>query len=188
MAILAPVSENYEFVLLIAGIAAFSWAYDRFVHKAKEESKFLAIISGVAAVIIFAELFLMVFNKEAFHWSTFLLYFALAAFMLAKPLKDFPFALSLTLVLISLLMMIYLFLREQYTLLRVIPLYSVMIVIFVIAAIFFAATMLAEKIADIFLGILSWSPIIIVLSLVAILQILLIIITGDDRGIAQYLT
>ncbi len=188
MAILTPVSENYALILLIAGIAAFSWAYDRFIHKAKEESKFLAKVSGAAAIIIFAELFLMVFNKETFHWFTFLVYFLLATFMLAKPLKDFPFALSLTLVLVSLLLAIYLFLREQYTLLRTIPLYSVMVVILLIAATFFAATLIAEKTADIFLGILSWSPNIIVLSLVAILQILLVLITGDDRGIAQYLT
>ncbi len=188
MAILTSVSANYEFVLLIAGIAAFSWAYDRFIHKAKEESKLLAKISGAAAIIIFAELFLMVFNKEPFHWFTFLIYFVLGAFMLAKPLKEFPFALSLTLVLISLLLSIYLFLREQYTLLRVVPLYAIMIILFVIAATFFVATMLAEKTADIFLGIFSWSPNIIVLSVVAIFQILFILVTGDDRGIAQYLT
>ena len=182
------ISQSYVYILLISGIISFSWAYDRLIHKAKEESKLLAKISGVAAIIIFSTLFLMILANVQFHWLTFLLYFLLAVLMLAKPLKEFPFALSLTLLIITLLLTIYLFLRKNYTFLKIIPLYVVMIVILLIAIVFFVATFFLESTVDFFLGVFSWSPNIITLSIICLVQALLIIITGSDKGIAYFFT
>ncbi|UCE14777.1 MAG: hypothetical protein JSV04_06245 [Candidatus Heimdallarchaeota archaeon] len=189
---LEPVVEFLPLIILVAGIIGLAYGINKFIKSKEQESdllKFLAlgtsIVIGVVNLIAIYEWLLDTAPPDVeVHWLTILLIFLAGSSMLGEPLKNTPIAAIIALVVFGALAgLLILFADFEEGLSRIaigeiitIPLWLVILVIVIIVGLVFLATLFTEFTIDRILQLISWAPVVIVLSLLLVIQGFLILL------------
>lgn len=189
---LEPLVEFLPLIILIAGIIGLAYGINKFIKSKEQESdvlKYLAlgtsIVIGVVNLIAIYEWLLdTVAPSVEVHWLTILLIFLAGSSMLGDPLKDTPIAAVIALIAFGALAgLVILFADFEKGLSDIaigeiitIPLWLVILVIVIIVGLVFLVTLFTEFTIDRILQLISWAPVVIVLSLLLAIQGLLILL------------
>ncbi len=186
--VLEFIGSIYEFIFILGGIAGVVMGFDRLIKSEEEESHKLQWLAFAGAVLVFASVILIVYNKQTITNYSALFGFLFFIATIARPLKKIPFA-FLAAIIIG-LGIFYLVMSNvgEISILSNISLKWLVIGIIVIVVIIFIIGFFQESAMDGLLVVLGWSPIILILSITLIVQgITLLLDWPDVDGILSYL-
>ena len=181
-------------IVTIAGIIGLAYGINKLMKSKDEESPILKYLALGTSIIIGLLNILAIFywkfdasvEVTTVHWLTVLLIFLAGSSMLGEPLKETPIAAIVALAAFGGLTGLFLFIAdfnagfsnpEVLGLINV-PLSVVILIIVVIVGIIFLATFFTEFTIDRILQMISWAPIVVILSALLFLQGILVILLG----------
>lgn len=178
----------YEFIYILGGITGIIMGVDRLFKGEEEESDKLQWLAFGMSVLVLFSVILIIYNGD--HITNYSAFFGFLFFFstIARPLKKVPFAFVIA-VIVG-LGIGYLVLADvgERNILGSISLKWLVIAIVAVVIIVFIIGFFQEAAMDGFLIILGWSPIVIILSLVLIVQgITLLLEWPNTDGILYYL-
>ncbi|OLS21521.1 MAG: hypothetical protein HeimC3_35050 [Candidatus Heimdallarchaeota archaeon LC_3] len=154
--------------------------------------KYLTIIFSAVAVVW--ALLLMVAENVNYHWFTMVLLFTYSIVLLSHPIKNLEgwkmFLLLLPIIIITFVAFYFSGNREINLPGDIsIPMWTIfLLILFLFVILFLIIFFVEESAIDPFLAIVGWSPWVVVLSIIVILQGLALILSDDIGGIAFYLS
>ncbi|MFX0016428.1 MAG: hypothetical protein ACFFB2_14530 [Promethearchaeota archaeon] len=187
-------------ILIIAGIIGLAYGINKLLKGKEYESNILKYLALATSVVIGLVNLWAIFEWKLdttptevtmVHWLTILLIFLAGSSMLAEPLKDTPLAAVIASLAFGALAGIFLFFadfNEGFSNPEVlgginIPLWLVILLIVIIVGVLFLITLFTEFTVDRVLQLISWAPVVILLTGLLAIQGLLMIVLGDAGGI-----
>ncbi len=188
---------HLDFVIMgIIGFFATLYAIDRMFTRIPVigtgpsddvESKIIKILSIIAAVLAVATpvLFALerIFLKNEvvrFNWLPILLFMVAAVMLLAKPLRDIPGTAIITImtgIILFILVIFWVASSEDLSIFGFkLPLWLPFVIVFAVLVVIFIAVYVVEKQIDALLDIVAWSPFLLVIGILMVVQALLMIL------------
>ncbi len=150
------------------------------------ESKIIRVLSIIAAVVsiampvVFAiERVFMENDAVSIQWLPILLFTVAAVMLLAKPLRDIPGTAIVTILVGVVLMVLVIFWvasSDELSIFSInLPLWLPFVLVFLLIVVVFIAVYIVEKQIDALLDIIAWSPFLLILGALMIVQALLML-------------
>ncbi len=188
--VLDIIAQNYTIVLIVSGLLGVILGIDRMFKKREEESKVLqglGFVFGFILLIMPAIIIYSIDQEGVYSNYTLLLMFLVGLSLLARPMKDLPLAVTLS-VIVALGGFIGIALLVGRDGASDLPITLVAIIMLFVVFIILIATLFIEKTLDAVLVVLGWGPLITIFSLTSVIQGTLILAgITNHYGILYYL-
>ncbi|MHA1989315.1 MAG: hypothetical protein ACW981_00260 [Candidatus Hodarchaeales archaeon] len=190
-------------ILLVMGLVSLLFGLERVLDKLPglggkidvddfdtKVMRYLTILFSAVAVVW--AVLLMVAENVNYHWLTMFLLFAYSIVLLSHPLKNLEgwklFLLFLPIIIVTFVAFYFSGNRQiNLPVLNKIPLWIIFLLVFLIFLVLFIIIFFVEESAvDPFLALLGWSPWVVVLSIIVILQGIALILSDPDVGGLAY--
>lgn len=190
-------------LLIIFGVIALIFGLEKVLDKIPGiggkidvedfDSKVMRWLTGLFSIFAVIWVFLIWFANVEYHWFTVLLLFAYSIVLLSHPIRELEgwkiFLLFIPIILIS-FGALFISGNKQVRFVGniIIPLWLIFLVVSLIFIILFLIIFFVEETAvDPFLYIIGWSPWVVILSILVLLQGLAMILSdGDISGLGHY--
>jgi len=188
--VLDIIAQNYTIVLIVSGLFGLLLGIDRMFKKREEENKVLqgiGFLFGFILLIMPAIIILGINEDGVYSNYTLLLMFLVGLALLARPMKDLPLAVTLS-VIVALGGFIGIAIFSGSNGAGDLPLTLVAIIMLIVVFAILIATIFIEKVLDAVLVVLGWGPLITIFSLTSIAQgVLILTHITNHYGLLQYL-
>ncbi len=199
---------DLDFVIMgIVGFFSLLYAVDRMFARVPvigtgpeedTESRIIRVLSIVAAMLSIAtpvlfgiERVFLENENVRFEWLTILLFTLAAVMLLAKPLRDIPGTAIVTIlvgVILLVLVVFWVASSDQLTIFGIhLPLWLPFVLVFMIILIVFIAVYLIERQIDALLDIMAWSPFLLIIGVIMLIQTVLMLV-HPHQGIQAFIS